>query len=104
MERLERMAVHLEFGKIILIVGAMSILLTSLIHFLLRKYPKYRIVKFIPGFIFTIVGFYNLFRIGIELPNTDEFNMLLATVIFIVGGLVGLLSGLIIGVISKKKS
>ncbi|HZK33298.1 MAG TPA: hypothetical protein VFC60_02250 [Tissierellaceae bacterium] len=103
MENLEKLAVHLEFGKILIIIAIVSILLTCLMYFIVRKNPKYKLVKYIPGFIFTLIGGYNLFNMGINLPETDEFNMFLLTIIFIVAGLVGLLTGLIIGIVTKEK-
>ncbi len=103
MEKLRDLAVHLEFGKLIVIIALTSILITYLIHFILRKNPKYKLVKYIPGFIFTLIGVYNLFNIGISLPDINEFNMLLATILFIIAGLIGMLTGLIIGIIVKDK-
>ena len=103
MEKLEKLAVHLEFGKILIIIALISILLTCLMYYIVRKNPKYKLVKYIPGFVFTIVGGYNLFNIGIHLPNTEDFYMILATIIFIVAGLIGLLTGLIIGIVKKEK-
>lgn len=103
MEKLQSLAVHLEFGKILTIISIVSILLTYLIHFIFRKYPKYRLAKYSPGFIFTLVGGYSLFSLGISLPEAHEFNMLLITIIFIVAGLVGMFTGLIIGVVNKEK-
>lgn len=103
MENLEKLAVHLEFGKILVIIALVSILLTCFMYFIVRKHPKYKMVKYIPGFIFTAVGVYNLLNIGINLPDINEFQMVLATVIFIIAGLVGLFTGLIIGIIKKEK-
>ena len=103
MENLEQLVVHLEFGKVLIIIALVSILLTCLMYFIVRKNPKYKLVKYIPGFIFTIVGGYNLFNIGINLPDTEDFYMVLATIIFIVAGLIGLLTGLIIGIVKKEK-
>lgn len=103
MEKLEKLAVHLEFGKILIIIAMISILLTCLIYFIVRKHPKYNLVKYIPGFVFTLIGVYNLFNVGLRLPDTDEFNLVLVTIIFIIAGLVGLFTGLIIGVVNKDK-
>lgn len=103
MDNLEKLAVHLEFGKILIIIALMSILITCLTYFIVRKNPKYKLVKYIPGFIFTLIGGYNLFNMGVRLPETDEFNIFLLTIIFIVAGLIGLFTGLIIGVITKEK-
>lgn len=103
MEQLDKLIVHLEFGKILIIVSIASILLTCLMYFIVRKHPKYKLVKYIPGFIFTLIGAYNLLNIGMNLPDTEDFYILLATTIFIVAGLIGLFTGLIIGIIKKEK-
>lgn len=103
MEKLQKLSVHLEFGKVLIIIAIISILLTCLMHFIFRKNLKYKLVKYIPGFILTLIGVYNLFSVGINLPDINEFNMLLATIIFIIAGLIGLFTGLIIGVINKDK-
>lgn len=100
---MEKLVVHLEFGKILGIVSIISILITYIIHFIFRKDFKYKLVKYAPGFILILIGIYNLFNLGIDLPDTNEFNRVLATVIFLVAGFIGLFTGLIIGVINKDK-
>lgn len=100
---MDKLAVHLEFGKILVIVAIISIILTSLMYFIFRKHSKYNLVKYIPGLIFTGLGVYNLLTIGISLPDTNEFNRVLMTLVFMVAGLIGIFTGLIIGVITKDK-
>lgn len=100
---MDKLIVHLEFGKILTIISLVSILLTSLMYFIFKKDAKYDSVRYIPGFMFILVGIYNLFRLGIKIPDPNEFNRVLITVIFMTAGFVGILTGLIIGIITKGK-
>jgi len=93
--------VHLEFAKILGLVAVISILLTSIVYIIFRKQPKYRLLKYIPGLIFILIGIYNIVNLGIELPGVNEFDKVLIIVISIVGGCISLFTGLIIGVIMK---
>lgn len=102
-DNLENLGAHLEFGKVLIIVSIISILITCLIYFIFRRNPKYNLIKYIPGSVLTLIGVYNLLRVGMNLPDTSEFDRVLLTMIFIIGGVIGLFTGLIIGVINKDK-
>lgn len=100
---MEDLIVHLEFAKILGIVSLISILGTVIVYYVFRKQRRYRLLKYIPGFILILIGIYNLINIGMDLPGINEFNKVLIIVISLVGGFISLSTGLIIGVINKGR-
>lgn len=92
--------VHLEFAKILALVCFIVVIFTVVL-FLIAK--NYRIIKYIPGFILIIVGIYNLFYLGQDSTTVDGINRLYMIIISMISGLIGLSSGLIIGIIKKEK-
>lgn len=100
---MQDLIVHLEFAKILGLVTLISILVTVIVYYIFRNQIKYRLLKYIPGFIFILIGIFNLMSLGIELPGINEFNKILIIVISMVGGFISLFTGLIIGVINKEK-
>lgn len=96
-------AVHLEFAKILALVSFIGIFLTGIVYYIFKDKEEYRLLKYIPGLIFILIGLINLAIIGISIPGVDEFNKVLIIVMSMVGGFVAWLTGLIIGVITKTK-
>ena len=99
---LEGLKVHLEFSKILIIVSFIAALITIMIYILFRKDRKYRMVKYIPGFILFIIGLVGFFSLGMSLPGVEEFNKVLIIVMTLVAGFIAMSTGLIIGIIEKK--
>lgn len=100
---MEEFLAHLEFAKILGLVSLLSILITGTVYYIFKDYEKYRMFKYIPGLIFILFGTINLISMGFSIPSVDELNRLLIIVMAIVGGFLGLLAGLIIGIVEKKK-
>lgn len=100
---MDDLVVHLEFAKILGLVALISVLITVLVYYIFRKQRKYRLLKYIPGFLMVLIGIYNLINLGIGLPGINEFNKVLIIVISLVGGLIALSTGLIIGIVNKGR-
>ena len=100
---MDDLVVHLEFAKILGLVALISVLITVLVYYIFRKQRKYRLLKYIPGFLMVLIGIYNLINLGIDLPGINEFNKVLIIVISLVGGLIALSTGLIIGIVNKGR-
>lgn len=100
---MDSLKVHLGFGRTLAIVCLIAVGLTIFIYFIFRKEKKYRLLKYLPGLILILIGFFNLFDLGIDLPGIDEFNKVLIMVASMVGGFVSLATGLIIGIINKGR-
>lgn len=100
---MDALRVHLGFAKILGTVCLIAIVITILIYYIFRKEEKYRLIKYIPGLILILIGLFNLFNLGIELPGINEFNKVLIMVTSMVGGFISLSTGLIIGIINKGR-
>lgn len=98
---MEELIVHLEFAKILALLSLGTVIIT-IIAFLLAK--ENRIIKYIPGILLIIFGLYNLIYLGEDLLSSTEFNRLYMVVIGMICGIIGLFTGLIIGVITKTKN
>lgn len=92
--------VHLEFAKILALVCFIVVIFTVVLFLIVKNN---RIIKYIPGFILIIVGIYNLFYLGQDSTTVDGINRLYMIIISMISGLIGLSSGLIIGIIKKEK-
>lgn len=97
---MEEFIIHSEFTKLLggFVLGA--IIITSIIHFVFRKN---RIIKYTPGLILIVMGLYNLFLLGRDSSSMDGFNRLLTIIVLMISGLMGLATGLIIGIVRKGK-
>lgn len=100
---MEDLIVHLEFAKILGLVSLIAILITISVYYIFRKQRKYRLLKYIPGFVLILIGVLNLINLGIKIPGVNEFNKVLIIVISIVTGFIALFTGLIIGIINKGR-
>ena len=96
-------AVHLEFAKILGLVSFIGALLTAIVYYIFKDREEYRLLKYIPGLLFILIGIVNLAIMGISIPGIDDFNKVLLIVMSMVGGFVAWLTGLIIGVVTKVK-
>ena len=97
---MEMLIEHMEFAKILGFAVVGVILFTVIIHFVFKKN---RVIRYIPGLIFIIIGLYNLFYVGNESSTIDDLNKLLIVIISMISGFVGISTGLIIGVFRKGK-
>lgn len=100
---MEELIVHLAFGKVLAFVSLVAIVMTGIMYYLSKEQRKYRAVKYIPGLIFIFIGVFNLIRLGIKVPEVEEFSNVLSIVMALVGGFVALFSALIIGIVTKKE-
>lgn len=89
---------YLGNGKIVIYVSLACIAITAVINMIFRNI---RFIKYIPGFLFIIVGSFNLFLAFNTFGEPESLNNLSLSVVLLVGGLVGILSALIIGVYKK---
>ncbi|MDR7857280.1 hypothetical protein [Tissierella sp.] len=97
---MERFIEHLEFAKILGFVAVGVMIFTVITHFI---FQKNRVVRYIPGIIFIIIGLYNLLYLGGQSSSLDGVNRLLIVTITMISGFVGISTGLIIGVFRKGK-
>lgn len=100
---MKELVVHLAFGKVLAFVSLVAIIMTGIMYYLSKNQKKYRLIKYVPGLIFILIGVINLIRLGIKIPGVDEFDSVLSIVMALVGGFVALFSALIIGIITKKE-
>ncbi|MDD2446779.1 MAG: hypothetical protein PHY91_03695 [Tissierellia bacterium] len=89
---------YLENGKIIIYVSLACIALTAVINMIFKAF---RFIKYIPGLLFTIVGIFNLLLACNSFAEPEGLNYFSLSIVLIVGGLIGILSGLIIGIYNK---
>lgn len=95
---MEEIIGYLQSGKIIIFISLICILLT----FLFSKFFKgNRYIKYLPGSLFIGVGIFNFISGLISLADPESLNNFSLFVVLTVAGLVGLLSGVIIGVYNK---
>lgn len=97
---MEELIVHLEFAKILVAFALGVIVITSITYLIFRKS---RIIKYIPGLILILIGIYNLYYIGGHSTTLEGVNRLLIVVTMLITGLIGLLTGLIIGIFTKGR-
>lgn len=98
---MKELVIHLEFAKILGIFSMLSIVVTIIAFFLAGKS---RTVKYIPGILLIVFGLYNLIYLGGDSLGGEEFNRLYMVMIGMISGILGLFTGLIIGVITKVKN
>lgn len=92
--------VHLEFAKILGIAAIIAIIFTLIMYLVFRNN---RVVKYIPGLIFIVIGLYNLFYLGKESSTVEGVNRVLIILVAMVAGFIGLSTGLIIGIFKKGR-
>lgn len=92
--------VHLEFAKILGIAAVIAIIFTLIMYLVFRNN---RVVKYIPGLIFIVIGLYNLFYLGKESSTVEGVNRVLIILVAMVAGFIGLSTGLIIGIFKKGR-
>lgn len=97
---MDEFIIHLEFAKTLGIVAIIAIILTLIIYLVFKNNKA---VKYIPGLIFILIGLYNLFYLGRESSTVDGVNRIFIILVTMIGGFVGLSTGLIIGIIKKGK-
>jgi predicted neutral ceramidase superfamily lipid hydrolase len=89
---------HLDNWEVVLYISLACIVLTVVVNLI---FGKYRFVKYIPGMIFIFVGLFNFFSVLDSLTEAESINNLSLFILLVVGGIIGLLSALIIGIYNK---
>lgn len=97
---MEEFLLHLEYVKLIGYVAVFSIVITFITYLIFKKY---RLVKYIPGTIFLALGLYSIYTINSDLSSPEGLNKIVVFLIGFGGGIVSLLTGLILGVYNKEK-
>lgn len=97
---MEELMLHLKNARTLVYVSLAAIVLTFATHLI---FAKYRFVKYIPGFILIIIGLYNIYKASSDFTSPDSLNPILIFLICFLGGIIGLFSGLIIGIYNKPK-
>lgn len=97
---LEELKSYLENARILIIVSLAAVIITAVTNFIFRKY---RVVKYLPGLIFIILGFFNLMQIGSDFTSAESLDSFLLFLVLFIGGLIGLFTALIIGIYNKPK-
>lgn len=92
--------IHLKFAKMLGGLSLAVIFITSITYFIFKKS---RFIKYLPGFILFIIGLYNLYFLGADSYSANDINRLLIATMGMVTGIVGLSTGLIIGVYKKGR-
>lgn len=95
---MEDLLKHLENWEIILYVSLACIGLTIIADILFKKY---RYVKYIPGLIFIIIGVFNIYLVLDALTETQSIKNISLFILLVAGGIIGLLTALIIGIYKK---
>lgn len=90
---------HLGYVKLIGLVALGAIIITTIFHFIFRN----RIGKYIPAIIFLIFGIYSLYTMNNDLASSEWLEKFLLFVLGTGGGIIGILTGLIIGIYNKEK-
>lgn len=91
---------HLEFAKILGIVAIITITLTIITFLVFRSN---RVVKYLPGIILILIGLYNLLYLDRQSSTINGINKIFIILVTMIGGFIGLSTGLIIGIIKKGK-
>lgn len=91
---------HLDNGKLLIYISLITMLATFITHLIFKKY---RLMKYIPGFILFIIGIYNFYIVSSELTSSESLNNILMFLIGVIAGFIGLFSGLIIGIYNKPR-
>ena len=97
---MEELMLHLKNAKILAYVSLVAIVITFATYFI---FSKHRFVKYIPGFILIIISLYNIYQASSDFTSPDSLNLILIFLICFLGGIIGLFSGLIIGIYNKPK-
>ena len=95
---LEELTVYMDNTKPMIMVALGAIVVTLVTHLIFRRY---RIVKYLPGLIIIMGGFYNLYNVMDKLTASSSINDLTMFVILAVAGFISLFSALIIGIYDK---
>lgn len=90
---------YFEYARAYIFISLGIIALTFIIHFLFKKY---KIAKYVPGLILIPIGLFGVIRLFSASNLLDGVTSLMIFIIGIGGGLVGLLTGLIIGIYTKE--
>ena len=96
---MEGLISHLEYVKMLVGLTIFSVLITLIVYFIFKKN---KLVKYLPGFVFLIIGLYHSYHILIK-SSIDDFKRLFIATAGIVTGIIGLSMGLIIGIFTKER-
>lgn len=97
---MDEFLLHLEYVKLIGYVAIFSIVITFITYLIFKKY---RLVKYIPGTILITFGLYSIYTIKGDLISPEGLNKIIFFLIGFGGGIISLLTGLILGVYNKEK-
>ena len=97
---MEEFLTHLDNGKALIYVSLAAVVITLITHFIFKGI---KFIKYIPGLIFIMVGFYSLYQMNGDFTSSDSISNLTLFLICFVGGSIGLLVGLIIGIYKKPR-
>lgn len=101
MSLLKELLGYASDSTIIIYASLAAILLTIIIHLLFRKYSRF--LKYIPGTIMLIIGIFSLYKVLDSLVEAESLDELMNFISFVVSGLVGIFSALILGVYDKPR-
>lgn len=97
---MEEFIIHLDYAKKLGGFSIAVILVTVVTHLIFKKN---RFIKYLPGLILFIIGLYNLSFLGKDAYSINELNRISITTMAFITGIVGLSTGLIIGVWRKGR-
>lgn len=91
---------YLDYAKVFIYISLGIIMITFIINFFFKKY---NFARYIPGLILIGIGIYGLLRVIRSTNQLDGVNSMMLFVIGVGGGIVGLLTGLAIGILRKQE-
>lgn len=96
---MEELKLHLEYGKTLAYVSVIAATITITTHLIFKRN---RYIKYLPGLIFIAIGFYNLISIN-DITSRQSITNFLLMIMGFGGGIIGLFTGLIIGIWNKPR-
>lgn len=102
---LDELLLYIDNSTVIIYMSVAAAVLTVVTHFIFRN--QNRFMKYLPGIILVIIGIYYLYTVSGTLVENESLAEIMSFVTFVISGLLGMLSALILGVYEKpikKKS
>lgn len=96
---MDDLKLHLEYGKTLAYVSIIAMAITITTHLIFKRN---RYIKYLPGLIFIGIGLYNLFSVS-DITSKQSITNFLLMLMGFGGGIIGLFTGLIIGIYNKPR-
>jgi|SRR5699024_7398903 len=97
---MEELFEYFDYAKVFIYISLGIIVITFIIDFFFKEH---NFARYIPGLILIGIGIYGLLRAIRSTNQLDGVNSMMLFVIGVGGGLIGLLTGLAIGILKKEE-